>query len=107
VRFWPIALSLSTCDALLALFGSASGPRVGATVAGSASVDVAAELLSCVRAASFPGLPTRIETLRFAGATCVDVEVAEGPGPAPAPVDGLVPATAVADEVFRWSTGPL
>jgi hypothetical protein len=79
------------------------------TVAGSASVEVAEDVFTCVLGASEPGLPTRIDTLRFVGATCVDVEVADGPAPAAAsvPAGGSLAATAVAEEVLRWSTGPL
>ena len=100
-RLWTIALSLSTIPALFAVFGSGRAPSVGATVAGSASVDVAAELFTCVRGASAPGLPTRTETLRFAGATWVDDDVADGPAPTPVPTVGLPAATAVAVDVFR------
>jgi hypothetical protein len=106
-RLWTIELSLSTWEALFAAFGSGNVPRAGATVAGSASAEVADALLSWVRGASLPGLPTRTDTLRFAGATWVEVDVAEGPVPVPEPTDGFPAATAVAVEVFRWSTGPL
>jgi hypothetical protein len=103
VRSCPTELELSTCAALFAAFGSGSVPTVGVTFAGSAIVDVASDSFTCVRGSSSPGLPTRTETLRFVGETCVEFELADGPvGTAgPAPTGGLLAATAVAVDVLR------
>jgi hypothetical protein len=99
----PTELVSSTCAALFATFGSGTVPSVGSTVAGSAIVDVAPDVFTWVRVPSSPRLPTRTETLRFVGETCVEFELAVGPaaGAGPAPAAGLDAATAVADDVLR------
>ena len=102
-RSWMTELAFSTSAELL-------GPLAGRSVtaasirAGSTGAATAVDVLPCVTGASFPGLPTRIDTLTLTGVTWVEVAVGVATC---VPVAGPVaPAAAVAVEVFVWWIGP-
>src|SRR6185436_12456461 len=102
-RSWMTELAFST---LPELFGPLAGRSVTAASirAGSTGAATAVDVFPCATGASFPGLPTRIDTLTFTGVTCVEVAVGVATC---VPVSGPVaPAAAVAVEVFVWWIGP-